>query len=58
MVFNPLPSYEYRFNIVINNENLHFAKCVKFLGESIDSKLTWNDHISFLNIHKLLWVSE
>ncbi|KAJ8026573.1 hypothetical protein HOLleu_31449 [Holothuria leucospilota] len=48
MVFNTPPGYKHGFNIVINNVNLQNASSVKFLGVFVDSKLTWNDHISHL----------
>ena len=48
MVFNMPPGQKHDFNILINNDNLQAASYVKFLGVLIDSKLTWNDHISYL----------
>ena len=32
-------------NITINDFNIERVYCAKFLGEFIDHKLTWNDHV-------------
>ena len=31
--------------IVVNGKNLEVVQCIKLLGLTINSKLTWNDHI-------------
>ena len=31
--------------IVVNGKNLEVVECIKLLGLTINSKLTWNDHI-------------
>ena len=31
--------------IVVNGKNLEAVQCIKLLGPTINSKLTWNDHI-------------
>ena len=30
--------------IVVNDKNLEVVQCIKLLGLTINSKLTWNDH--------------
>ena len=32
-------------SIVVNGKNLEVVQCIKMLGLTINSKLTWNDHI-------------
>ena len=41
---------KYHFNIIMNNKRLLRVNYTKFLGVTIDSGLTWNNHIRSISV--------
>ena len=52
IIFNKQPNktFDYEFKLKINNNPIKRVNSIKYLGVLIDSKLSWSEHVDYLNL--------
>ena len=52
IIFNEQPNktFDYEFKLKINNNPIKRVNSIKYLGVLIDSKLSWSEHVDYLNL--------
>ena len=52
IIFNKQPNKtcDYEFKLKINNNLIKRVNSIKYLGVLIDSKLSWSEHVDYLNL--------
>ena len=52
IIFNKQPNKtcDYEFKLKINNNLIKRVNSIKYLGVLIDSKLSWSEHLNYLNL--------
>ena len=52
IIFNKQPNktFDYEFKLKINNNPIKRVNSIKYLGVLIDNKLSWSEHVDYLNL--------
>ena len=52
IIFNKQPNktFDYEFKFKINNNPIKRVNSIKYLGVLIDNKLSWSEHVDYLNL--------